>query len=209
MARYIGSLCKLCRREGFKLYLKGERCYTDKCAIAKRPYAPGQHGKQAKKPTQYGMQLRSKQALKRIYGVLERQFRRYFEEASRKEGNTGENLMRVLETRLDNVVYQMGFAVNRRTARQLVRHGHFLVNGKKVDIPSYRVRPGDVIEVKEKSRSALPIKQGIELAQKANRKLDWIEVDYNAFKGTFLRLPTLDEMDVPVDLQAIIELYSK
>ncbi|MBM7559942.1 30S ribosomal protein S4 [Marinitoga litoralis] len=209
MARYIGSLCKLCRREGFKLYLKGERCYTDKCALARRPYAPGQHGKQAKKPTQYGLQLRAKQALKRIYGVLERQFRRYFEEASRKEGNTGENLMRILETRLDNVVYQMGYAVNRRTARQLVRHGHFLVNGKKVDIPSYRVRPGDVIEVKEKSRSILPIKQGIELAQKANRRLDWIEVDYNAFKGSFLRLPTLDEMEVPVDLQAIIELYSK
>ncbi|KLO22619.1 30S ribosomal protein S4 [Marinitoga sp. 1197] len=209
MARYIGSLCKLCRREGFKLYLKGERCYTDKCALARRPYAPGQHGKQTKKPTQYGLQLRSKQALKRIYGVLERQFRRYFDEASRKEGNTGENLMRILETRLDNVVYQMGYAVNRRTARQLVRHGHFLVNGKKVDIPSYRVKPGDVIEVKEKSRSILPIKQGIELTQKANKKLDWIEVDYNAFKGTFLRLPTLDEMEVPVDLQAIIELYSK
>ncbi|SHE73071.1 SSU ribosomal protein S4P [Marinitoga hydrogenitolerans DSM 16785] len=209
MARYIGSLCKLCRREGFKLYLKGERCYTDKCALARRPYAPGQHGKQTKKPTQYGLQLRAKQALKRIYGVLERQFRRYFEEASRKEGNTGENLMRILETRLDNVVYQMGYAVNRRTARQLVRHGHFLVNGKKVDIPSYRVRPGDVIEIKEKSRSILPIKQGIELAQKSNRKLNWIEVDYNAFKGTFLRLPTLDEMEVPVDLQAIIELYSK
>ncbi|WGS65344.1 30S ribosomal protein S4 [Marinitoga aeolica] len=209
MARYIGSLCKLCRREGFKLYLKGERCYTDKCALARRPYAPGQHGKQAKKPTQYGLQLRAKQALKRIYGVLERQFRRYFEEASRKEGNTGENLMRILETRLDNVVYQMGYAVNRRTARQLVRHGHFLVNGRKVDIPSYRVKPGDVIEVKEKSRSILPIKQGIELAQKANKRLDWIEVDYNAFKGSFLRLPTLDEMEVPVDLQAIIELYSK
>jgi len=209
MARYIGSLCKLCRREGFKLYLKGERCYTDKCALARRPYAPGQHGQQAKKPTQYGLQLRAKQALKRIYGILERQFRRYFEEASRREGNTGENLMRILETRLDNVVYQMGYAVNRRTARQLVRHGHFLVNGKKVDIPSYRVRPGDVIEVKEKSRSILPIKQGIELAQKSNRRLDWIEVDYNAFKGTFLRLPTLEEMEVPVDLQAIIELYSK
>jgi len=209
MARYAGPLCKLCRREGFKMYLKGERCYTEKCAIAKRNFAPGQHGQNKAKISQYGIQLRAKQALKRIYGMLEKQFRGYFEEAARREGQTGENLMAILESRLDNTVFQMGFAVNRRTARQIIRHGHILVNGRRVNIPSYRLRVGDVIEVKEASRSILQVKEGLELAGKRASGLNWIEVDAEKFKGTFIRLPKLDELEVPVDLAAIVELYSK
>ena len=209
MARYRGPLCKLCRREGFKLYLKGERCYTDKCAIVRRPYAPGQHGREKRKLTQYAIQLRSKQALKRIYGVLERQFRKYFWEASKKKGETGEVLMQILESRLDNVVFRMGFAVNRRTARQMVRHGHVLVNSKKVTIPSYRVKPGDVIEIKEKSRTIQQVREGIEFAKDKGSTPPWISVDYERYMGRFERIPTIDEMEVPVKLQDIIELYSK
>ena len=210
MASYTGALCKLCRREGFKLYLKGERCYSEKCAMAKRNFAPGQHGKDNKKLTQYGTQLRTKQALKRIYGILERQFRRYFEEAVKKIGQeTGEVLMQILESRLDNVVYEMGFAVNRRAARELVRHGHIMVNGKKVDIPSFRVRPGTVIEIKESSRGILQVKQGLELASKKANTPSWLEVNAEQFKGTFTRMPKMDEISVPVDVQVIIELYSK
>jgi len=191
------------------MYLKGERCYTEKCAIAKRNFAPGQHGQNKAKISQYGIQLRAKQALKRIYGMLEKQFRGYFEEAARREGQTGENLMAILESRLDNTVFQMGFAVNRRTARQIIRHGHILVNGRRVNIPSYRLRVGDVIEVKEASRSILQVKEGLELAGKRASGLNWIEVDAEKFKGTFIRLPKLDELEVPVDLAAIVELYSK
>jgi len=209
MARYTEALCKLCRREGFKMYLKGERCYTEKCAIAKRNFAPGQHGHNQKKMGQYAIQLRSKQALKRIYGMLEKQFRTYFKEAARSEGQTGEVLMQLLESRLDNTVYQMGFAVNRRTARQIIRHGHVLVNGKKVNIPSYRLRSGDVVEIKEGSRSILQIKNGLELSNNRNLARTWLDVNTDQFKGTFVRLPKLEEMEVPVDLQAIIELYSK
>ncbi|BBE30922.1 30S ribosomal protein S4 [Tepiditoga spiralis] len=209
MARYTEALCKLCRREGFKMYLKGERCYTEKCAIAKRNFAPGQHGHNTKKMGQYAIQLRSKQALKRIYGMLEKQFRTYFKEAARREGQTGEVLMQLLESRLDNTVYQMGFAVNRRTARQIIRHGHVLVNGKKVNIPSYRLRSGDVVEIKEGSRSILQVKNGLELSNNRNLARTWLDVNTDQFKGTFVRLPKLEEMEVPVDLQAIIELYSK
>jgi small subunit ribosomal protein S4 len=209
MARYRGPLEKLSRREGFNLLLKGERSYSEKSSAVKRNFAPGQHGKENKKLTQYGKQLRSKQAIKRIYGVLEKQFRRYFEEAAKKEGQTGEVLMQLLESRLDTVAYQMGFAVNRRTARQMIRHGHILVNGSKVDIPSYRVKESDVIEVKEGSRGIQQIKEGIDLADRLGRTPSWIDVNKEQFKGTFVRIPSIDEMDVPVDVQDIIELYSK
>ncbi|ABR30841.1 30S ribosomal protein S4 [Thermosipho melanesiensis] len=209
MARYTGPQCKLCRREGMKLYLKGERCFTDKCAFDRRPFAPGDHGREKKKLTQYGIQLRAKQTMKRIYGVLEAQFRRYYEKAAKKSGDTRENLVVQVERRLDNVVYRLGFAVNRTTARQLVSHGHFLVNGKKVNIPSYQVRPGDVIEVREKSKDILPIKNAIELNKDKNR-MPWLSVDFENYKGVYERHPKLEEViDLPVDVQAIIELYSR
>lgn len=209
MARYRGPLEKLSRREGFNLLLKGERSYSEKSSAVKRNFAPGQHGKENKKLTQYGKQLRSKQAIKRIYGVLEKQFRKYFEEASKKEGQTGEILMQILETRLDTIVFQMGFAVNRRTSRQMIRHGHILVNGSKVDIPSYRVKENDTIEIKEGSRSIQQIKEGMDLADRLGRIPSWIEVNKEQFKGTLVRIPSIEEMDVPVDVQDIIELYSK
>ncbi|HCZ06875.1 MAG TPA: 30S ribosomal protein S4 [Thermotogae bacterium] len=208
MARYTGPVCRLCRREGIKLYLKGERCYTEKCALEKRPYPPGQHGRRRTKLTQYAMQLRAKQAMKRMYGILERQFKKYFAEAQRKKGVTGDYLVQIVESRLDNVVFRLGFATSRRQARQLVNHGHFLVNGKKVDIPSYRVRPGDVIEVRPKSRDIEPIKHAVELARERT-PYSWLEVDYDELRGTFLRYPERDEIDLPVDVQAIVELYSK
>ncbi|AIY86896.1 MULTISPECIES: 30S ribosomal protein S4 [unclassified Thermotoga] len=209
MARYTGPLCKLCRREGMKLYLKGERCYTDKCAFDRRPYAPGQHGQRRTKLTQYGIQLRAKQTVKRIYGILERQFERYVEKAMQKAGDTRENLIQILESRLDNVVYRMGFAINRRQARQLVNHGHFLVNGKKVNIPSYLLRPNDVVELREKSRDLEVIKKAIEV-NKDRSVVPWIEVDYDNYRGTFLRYPSLEEVtDLPVDLQTVIEFYSR
>jgi len=208
MARYTGPVCRLCRREGIKLYLKGERCYTDKCAFEKRPYPPGQHGRRRTKLTQYAVQLRAKQAMKRMYGVLERQFKRYFMEAQRRKGVTGDYLVQIVESRLDNVVFRLGFATSRRQARQLVNHGHFMVNGRKVDIPSYRVRPGDVIEVRPKSRDIEPIKRAVELARERT-PYSWLEVDYDELRGTFLRYPERDEIDLPVDVQAIVELYSK
>lgn len=209
MARYTGPLCRLCRREGMKLYLKGERCYTDKCAFERRPYAPGQHGQARRKLTQYGIQLRAKQTVKRIYGILERQFERYVEKAMKKSGDTRENLIQLLEARLDNVVYRMGFAINRRQARQLVNHGHFLVNGKKVDIPSYLLKPGDVVEVRENSRDLEVIKKALEFNKERN-VAPWLEVDRDGFKGVFLRYPKLEEVtDLPVDLQVVIEFYSR
>ncbi|RKX46721.1 MAG: 30S ribosomal protein S4 [Thermotogae bacterium] len=208
MARYTGPVCKLCRREGIKLYLKGERCYTDKCALEKRPYPPGQHGRRRTKLTQYAVQLRAKQAMKRMYGVLERQFKRYFMEAQRRKGVTGDYLVQIVESRLDNVVFRLGFATSRRQARQLVNHGHFMVNGRKVDIPSYRLRPGDVVEVRPKSRDIEPIKRAAELARERT-PYSWLEVDYDELRGTFLRYPERDEIDLPVDVQAIVELYSK
>ncbi len=209
MGRYTGPVCKLCRREGMKLYLKGEKCYSDKCPYDRRPYPPGQHGRRRAKLTQYAKQLRAKQAMKRMYGVMERQFRRYFERAQKMRGDTRENLVKLVESRLDNVVYRLGFAMSRNQARQLVSHGHFLVNGKKVDIPSYLLRPGDVVEVREKSRSLEPIKNAIEF-NSGRDIMPWLETDYDNFKGTYLRYPSLAEVrDLPVNVQDIIEFYSR
>lgn len=209
MARYTGPVCRLCRREGMKLYLKGERCFTEKCAFDRRPFAPGDHGTNRGKTSQYAFQLRSKQVMKRIYGILERQFRTYFDRALRMAGDTRENLVRLVESRLDNVVFRMGFAINRRQARQLVTHGHFLVNGKRINIPSYLLRPGDIVEVKESSRSIDVIKRSVELA-KGRTIAPWIQVDFDAYRGTFERAPKLEELtDLPVDVQAIVELYSR
>lgn len=191
-----------------KLYLKGERCYTDKCAIARRSYPPGQHGQERRKISEYALRLREKQKARRIYGVLERQFRSYFERAERQKGVTGENLLRLLERRLDNVVYRLGFAASRAEARQLVRHGHFQVNGRKVNIPSYLVRPGDEIEVRERSKESAKFK---EIADQAAHRTPpaWLEADAANLKGRVLALPTRDQIDVPVQEHLIVELYSK
>lgn len=208
MARYTDPVCRLCRREGIKLYLKGERCYTPKCAIDRRGYAPGQHGQMKRKLSEYGLQLREKQKAKRIYGVLEQQFKIYFEEASRRKGVTGENLLRLLECRLDNVVYRLGFAKSRAQARQLVRHGHIEVNGKKVNIPSYQVKPGDVIAVREKSRSLDLFKEMAELG-KGKVMPEWLSVNYDTLTGEVLRYPNREDIDVPIQEHLIVELYSK
>lgn len=208
MARYTEAVCKLCRREGEKLYLKGERCYTAKCSISKRAYAPGQHGQARKKLSEYGIQLREKQKLRRVYGVLEGQFAGYFTLADRKKGITGENLLQILETRLDNVAYRLGFGVSRKEARQLVRHGHFTVNGKKVNIPSFLVKAGDEISVKESSLSSAKIKQNIEDA--ASRSIpEWIEYNANQNIAKIKALPNREQIDVPVQEHLIVELYSR
>ncbi|GIW40090.1 MAG: 30S ribosomal protein S4 [Candidatus Binatia bacterium] len=208
MARYRGSVCRLCRREGLKLFLKGDRCFTDKCAIERRNYPPGVHGQRRTKFSEYALQLREKQKIKRIYGVLERQFRRYFREAERLRGVTGENLLVLLERRLDNMVYRMGFATSRAEARQLVRHGHFLVNGRKVDIPSYLLEPGDVVSVREKSRTIARIQDA--MAQAERRGIpDWIEVQREAFSARLKHLPTRADLTEPVNERLVVELYSK
>ena len=208
MARYIGPVCRLCRREGIKLFLKGERCYIDKCAIERRSYPPGQHGQGRSKSTEYSLQLREKQKLKRIYGVLESQFRRVFGLAERRRGITGENLLLLLESRLDNMVYRMGFAPSRSEARQLVRHGHFLVNQRRVTIPSYFVKPGDEIQVREPSRKVVRIQESLELAQRRGVP-EWLEVNKDAFAGRVRALPTRAELTLPINEQLIVELYSK
>jgi small subunit ribosomal protein S4 len=208
VARYIGPVCRLCRREGIKLFLKGERCYTDKCAIERRSYPPGQHGQGRSKSTEYSLQLREKQKLKRIYGVLERQFRRVFTLAERRRGITGENLLLLLESRLDNMIYRMGFAPSRSEARQLVRHGHFLVNHRRVTIPSYLVKPGDEIQVRESSRKVVRIQESLELAQRRGVP-EWLEVNKDAFAGRVRALPTRVELTLPINEQLIVELYSK
>ena len=208
MARYTGASCRLCRREGEKLYLKGERCTTNKCAIARRGYAPGQHGQNKKKLSEYGLQLREKQKARRYYGILEGQFRRYFEMAVKKKGITGENLLQILESRLDNVVYRMGLAVSRREARQLVRHGHFTVNGKRVDIPSYLVKVGDVIAVKEKSKSSPKMQSNKEYAAGRPRP-KWLECDAEEMSGKVVALPAREDIDLPIRENLIVELYSK
>lgn len=208
MARYIDPVCKLCRREGKKLFLKGEKCYSPKCPVEKRPYAPGQHGKDRLKMTQYARQLRSKQTMKRTYGILERQFRKYFAEAVKTKGVTGTMLIRKVESRLDNVVFRLGFAVSRSHARQLVNHGHIRVNGKRVDIPSYQLRPGDEIELNEKVRSNVDVKKAIE-ARASGSVSPWLEVNYDLFKGKFVRMPDREELELPLDVQDIVELYSK
>ncbi|QNO14763.1 30S ribosomal protein S4 [Alkalicella caledoniensis] len=208
MARYTEAVCRLCRREGTKLFLKGERCYTPKCAIDRRNYAPGQHGQARKKVSEYGMQLREKQKLRRIYGVLEKQFRNYFKEANRRQGVTGENLLQILESRLDNQVFRLGFGTSRVEARQLVTHGHFTVNGKKVDIPSYLTKPGDVIQVKEKSQDSPKFKDLREFAATQN-VASWLERDVEALSGKVLATPSREDIDVPVAEHLIVELYSR
>ncbi|HPE67861.1 MAG TPA: 30S ribosomal protein S4 [Thermotogota bacterium] len=215
MARYTGPSCKLCRREGKKLYLKGDRCTANsdkgkpKCAFDRRPQVPGQHGKSGpSKISQYGLQLRAKQSMKRTYGVLEKQFRKYFEEARRREGVTGENLVRITESRLDNVFFRAGFCDSRGQARQLISHGHVLVNGRKVNIPSYRVRKEDIVEVSEKSRGIVPIKAAVDKAKQRGTP-PWMEVDFDAFKAMLIRFPDLEETGLQVDVQSIVELYSK
>jgi len=209
MARYIGPVCRLCRREGMKLFLKGERCYTDKCAIEKRNVAPGQHGRARKaKLVGYGVQLREKQKVKRTYGVLENQFRRYFEAADRQKGVTGELLLQMLERRLDNVVYRLGFATSRPQARQLVRHGHFTVNGKKVDIPSYAVRAGDTIAVRGTSAQNPTILHAMEEV-KGRGIPEWLMLDTAATSARISQLPTRAQINLPVQEQLIVELYSK
>jgi len=208
MARYTGPACKLCRREGTKLFLKGDRCLSDKCAISRRNTAPGQHGAQNKKLKEYGMQLREKQKAKRIYGVPEKQFRTYYEKASRIEGQTGENLLVLLECRLDNAVYKMGMAENRHDARQLVLHGHFTLNGKKVTIPSIIVKPGDVIAVKDASRSSAKIKGLIE-ALETKTAPKWLDVDKTNVTAKVIAKPARDDVEFPFEEHLIVELYSK
>jgi small subunit ribosomal protein S4 len=208
LARYTNSVCRLCRREGMKLYLKGERCYSEKCAITRRNYAPGQHGQRRPKPSEYGLQLREKQKVKRIYGVLERQFRGYFGRADRRKGVTGENLLALLEQRLDSVVYRLGFASSRAQARQLVSHGHFLVNNRKVDIPSYLIKSGDVIQIRERSRTLDPIKMALETIEQRGIPT-WLELDKGEFKGIVHQVPTRDQLTIPIQEQLIVELYSK
>ena len=209
MARYNGPVCRLCRREGMKLFLKGERCYTDKCGIEKRNLPPGQHGKSRKaKLVGYGVQLREKQKVKRIYGVLENQFRRYFESAARHRGVTGVMLLQALETRFDNVVYRLGFATSRPQARQLVRHGHFLINGKKVDIPSYAVKMGDEVRVREASAKSAVVAHAIDEV-KGRGVPEWLQVDAANTLGRVLSIPTREQINLPVQEQLIVELYSK
>ena len=208
MGRYLGSVCKLCRREGLKLFLKGDRCFSPKCAIEKRNSPPGEHGQRRVKLTDYGLQLREKQKMKRIYGILEGQFRNYFRMAERQKGITAENLLRFLERRLDNVIYRLGFASSRAEARQLVRHGHFLVNGRKVDIPSYLVRPGDQIHVREKSWELLAIRTALQGAKK-REPASWLEVDAQTMRGVVRALPSRAEIAIPVQEQLVVALYSK
>ncbi|MDI9514873.1 MAG: 30S ribosomal protein S4 [Clostridiaceae bacterium] len=208
MARYTDASCRLCRREGQKLFLKGERCYGNKCAIGRRAYAPGQHGAQRKKLSEYGLQLREKQKAKRFYGLLESQFRKYFDMAARKKGITGELLLQILETRLDNVVYRMGFGTTRAEARQLVRHGHFQVNGKRVNIPSYLVKVNDAITVKEKSKKLARFKEILDVT---GSKIvpSWLEVDQENLTGKVVALPAREDIDLQVQEHLIVELYSK
>ncbi len=208
MARYTGPRCRLCRREGSKLFLKGDRCYSDKCAFERRSYAPGQHGQGRIKVSDYGIRLREKQRVRRIYGVKESQFRRYFEEADRQKGVTGTNLLRLLEKRLDNVVYRLGFADSRNQARQLVKHGHFLVNGRKVDIPSFQVRVGDVISLREKSRDIPPVVQALEAVARRGVP-EWLELDAEGRKGTVKSEPERSHITLPIQEQLIVEFYSK
>jgi small subunit ribosomal protein S4 len=209
VARYIGPVCRLCRREGQKLFLKGERCYTEKCAFDRRSYAPGQHGQARRnKVSEYGRQLREKQKVKRMYGLVEKQFHAYYELASTKAGVTGENLLRFLELRLDNAVFRLGFSVSRSEARQLVRHRHVLVNGRKVDIPSYQLRQGDVIEVREKSREQARVLESVDAVDRRGVPA-WLEIDRKALKGKVLTLPQRSDISASIEERLIVELYSK
>ena len=208
MARYKDEQCRICRREGQKLFLKGTRCYSDKCSISRRNYAPGQNGQKKKKLSEYGTQLREKQKTKSYYGVGEKQFRGYFEMASNKKGITGENLLQILESRLDNVVYRLGFGASRAQARQLVNHGQFAVNGQRVDIPSYLVKAGDVITVRENKKENGAIKANIE-ANSARPVPAWLELNNETLSGKVVRLASREDVDIPVEEHLIVELYSK
>lgn len=208
MARYTGAVCRLCRREGMKLYLKGDRCYSDKCAFVTKQTAPGQHGTSRKKVSEYGTQLREKQKVKRIYGVSEKQFRIYYAKAARRGGVTGENLLQLLERRLDNVVYRLGMASSRVDARQLVRHGHFTVDGKKVNIPSFLVKEGNVIEIKEGSRKS-PKFEAIAAAIAHRNAPSWLDLDKENLVGRVTALPKREDVDLPINEQLIVELYSR
>jgi small subunit ribosomal protein S4 len=212
MARYIGPVCKLCRREGEKLFLKGERCFSNKCAFERRPYAPGQHGvsgqRSNRRLSDYSRQLRAKQKARRIYGILEKQFRRYFDVAIKTRGLTGLNLLQVLESRLDNVVFRLGFSANRAQARQMVNHGHFLVNGRKTDIPSMVLEPGDIVSVREESKANGFFKDMAEVAEKTNAAI-WLERDLKNISGRMLRLPERGEIDGNLNEQLIVEYYSR
>lgn len=208
MARYTEASCRLCRREDMKLYLKGDRCYTGKCAIDRRNYAPGQHGQRKHKLSGYGIQLREKQKAKRIYGVLEKQFRKYFDMAEKKKGKTGDNLLELLETRLDNAVYRLGLATSRKEARQLVLHEHFTVNGQKVNIPSFLVSDGDVIKVKDSSRKSPKFQQVVESTSSKNVP-KWLEVDFDKLEGKVIALPTREDIDLEIEDHLIVELYSR
>jgi small subunit ribosomal protein S4 len=210
VSRYIGAVCRLCRRSGEKLYFKGDRCYTEKCAIERRKYPPGQHGQGRGKLSDYGVQLMQKQKVRRPYGLAERQFRKYFQEAERRKGVTGEVLLQLLECRLDNIVSRMGFSGNKRQARQLISHGHFLVNGKPVNIPSYTVKAGDIVEVKESSREMNAVRESLDKV--VHRGLPtWIEMDFEKFKGKVLQIPSREEIQLPFEVQEqlIVELYSR
>ena len=208
MARYIGSKCRQCRREGEKLFLKGEKCFSSKCSIESRSFPPGQHGQRRTRITDYALQLREKQKLRRIYGVLEKQFRRYYQMADRKKGSTGENLLQLLEGRLDNVVYRMGFGVSRSEARQLVRHNAILVNGRRVTIPSYQVKPSDQITLTEEAKKQLRVQSSLELAQQRGFA-DWLDVDVKKMEGTFKAVPERSDLPAEINENLVVELYSK
>ena len=209
MARYTGSVCRLCRRENMKLFLKGDRCYSDKCAFDRRGYPPGQHGeRRGRKVSDYGIQLREKQKVKRMYGLTEKQFRNFFQRANRQKGVTGTNLLVMLERRLDNVVYRMGFVNSRTQGRHFVRHNHFMVNGRKVNIPSYLIRPGDAVEVREKSRTVQSIGDALEAVVRRGVP-QWIELEKDNFKGIVQTLPVREDLTMPIQEQLIVELYTK
>jgi small subunit ribosomal protein S4 len=208
MAKYTGSKCRQCRREGGKLFLKGEKCFTAKCAIENRPFPPGQHGQRRARLSDYATQLREKQKLRRIYGILERQFRNYYKDAARRRGSTGENLLQILEGRLDNVVYRMGFSSSRSEARQLVRHNAISVNGQRVNIPSYQVQPNDVVSVNEKSHKQLRIQSALNLAQQRGIA-DWIDVDFKKMEGMYKARPERTELPADINEHLVVELYSK
>ena len=208
MARYIGAKCRQCRREGTKLFLKGDKCFGDKCPIESRPFPPGQHGQRRTRLSDYATQLREKQKVRRIYGVLEGQFRLYYKEADRRKGSTGENLLQLLERRLDNVVFRMGFGASRTESRQLVRHNGVMVNGKKVNIPSYQVKPEDVVSVAEKAKAQLRIKSALDSAEQRGFS-EWVSVDVKKMEGTFRSVPERSELPTDINEQLIVELYSK
>lgn len=208
MARYTASVCRLCRREGMKLFLKGDRCYSDKCSVERRNYPPGQHGQRRSKYSPFAVQLREKQKVKRMYGVMEKQFRNFFEKAERQKGITGNHLLVFLERRLDNMIYRLGFATSRSEARQLIRHSHFRVNGRKVTIPSYLVKVGDVIELKEKSRTNSKIGEALEGVSRRGIP-SWLELDKEQYRGRVVALPSREDLTMPIKEQLIVELYSK